>query len=570
LTTTASIVIPTRGRPGYLEVALTSIADAARAAQVDVVVVDDAGFSPDRQGAAQQLGANYVAHPHPMGLNHARNTGVGACTGELVIFVDDDVEVTPGWLAALLDAATAHPDVPVFTGPVVPRLEGRPPRSCGREGPPITALDLGPIDVDADFAWGANMAIRRRVLARVGPFDVTLHDGGDEQEWQERMRLIEGGRVLYVAAAALYHRRAPRDARLRALARTAWTRGRAARRFDATRGPAPSPRNEVATLVRCIGHVVLRRCPAGVTLVAHSSGRLFEALRENRGRTGKIAQVPVSRIAVAAKGGAGDDFLSGEGGTVAGFDRTRRQALDGLLDAAAVLTGQTRRLRHGARAYPERRRVLVLGPVMPKRQSMAAAARSELLQSRHDVHIHTRDPAGAGKFEVLNELYNQHGTPPPDWLIAIDDDVVLPAGFLDGFLFLAERFALDLAQPAQRLASNAAWSVTRRHARSLVRETQFVEIGPVTAFARRTIPVLLPFPPLRMGWGLDTHWAAIARTHGWRCGVVDGASVRHDASPVAETYSRAAAVAEAREFLAGRPYLPATELKRTLVTHRRW
>ena len=96
----------------------------------------------------------------------------------------------------------------------------------------------------------------------------------------------------------------------------------------------------------------------------------------------------------------------------------------------------------------------------------------------------------------------------------IDDDVELPRGFLDRFLFLCERFSLTLAQPAHRLHSHAAWEVTRRRPGSVVRETSFVEIGPVTAFARASFEVLLPFPELRMGWGLDVHWAALAREHG--------------------------------------------------------
>jgi hypothetical protein len=103
-----------------------------------------------------------------------------------------------------------------------------------------------------------------------------------------------------------------------------------------------------------------------------------------------------------------------------------------------------------------------------------------------------------------------------------------------------------------------------------VRETRFVEIGPVTAFARPTFPVLLPFPELRMGWGLDAHWAALAAEHGWRCGVVDAVPINHRAAPAADAYSREAAIAEARAFLAERPYLTATEVQRTLTTHRRW
>ena len=165
----------------------------------------------------------------------ARNTGVERSSGELVAFVDDDVRASPGWLAALLGAAREHGDVDVFTGPIRPSLEGHRWRSCGREGPPITSLDLGPQDTDARYAWGANMAIRRTALERVGRFDESLEHGGDEQEWQDRFRAASGGsgRVLYVAAAAVEHRRAGRDARLRALSRAAEVRGRAARRFDA-------------------------------------------------------------------------------------------------------------------------------------------------------------------------------------------------------------------------------------------------------------------------------------------------------------------------------------------------
>ena len=173
-----------------------------------------------------------------------------------------------------------------------------------------------------------------------------------------------------------------------------------------------------------------------------------------------------------------------------------------------------------------------------------------------------------GQIQDDNVLLASAGVEQFDWLFLLDDDVVLPRGFLDRFLFLAERFALDLAQPAHRLHSHAAWAITRRRPFSLVRETQFVEIGPVTAFSHRTFSTLLPFPELRMGWGLDAHWAALARAHHWRCGVLDAVSIRHRAAPAAAAYSREAALAEARAFLAERPYLSAEEIQRTLTTHR--
>jgi GT2 family glycosyltransferase len=561
--TPASIIIPTRARLPYLEVALASIAPAAAHAQAEVVVVDDAGASHAARDLAARFGARYEPHPQPLGLNAARNTGVERSSGDLVIFVDDDIRACPGWLDALLHAAQQNPDVDVFTGPIRASLEGRSgwgSRSCGRESPPLTTLDLGAHDTDAVFAWGANMAIRRGALQRVGPFDPSLSHGGDEQDWQERLRACTPrARVLYVAQAAVQHRRAGDDAHLRALARTAHARGRAARRFDAHRGRAPSLLAETYTLARCIGHVLVRRCPAGLTMVAHSAGRLREGLHEDAPSTSPPT--------------LGDDFLSGTSGAVGGVDARLRDLADQALDGWDRLSARHMRLGLAARHAPPLRKVLVLCVERAEHRALARAARAELLRSRHDVQVRTRPPLQRGKFQNLNLLLRAEGGTPIheyDWLLVVDDDVQLPTGFLDRFLFLAERFSLALAQPAHRLGSHAAWPVTRRRWRSVARDTGFVEIGPVSAFARVTFPVLLPFPELRMGWGLDVHWAALARQHGWRCGVIDAVPVRHDVTPVAAAYPRADAIAEARSFLAQRPYLSAREAALTLATHRHW
>ncbi len=546
----ASIVVPTRARPDYLEVTLASIAPQAEGAAVELIVVDDGGPSASGAELAARYAARYEPHPRPLGLNVARNTGVACTSGELVVFVDDDVEVCDGWLAALLAAAGSHPDADVFAGRIVARLEGSPPHSCGREGPPITALDLGPHDTFTRFAWGANMAIRRRAFERVGPFDISLEYGGDEQEWQER---LGGDRVPYVAGASLRHRRTPADARLRPLCRAAYARGRASRRFDAWREQAPSPARELGTLAGCLGHVVRRRCPAGLVMVAHSAGRVREA-----------------RNRVARRAPARDDFLSGESGTIGGLGAVRRRLLDAGADALQIASGRRASLDRAARRHPSSQRVLALCVERPARHVLVGAIRAELGRSRHTVEFHTCDPGERGKFENLNLLLAAHPPHGCDWLLVLDDDIALPSGFLDRFLFLADRFRLDLAQPAHRLASHAAWRVTRRRPGSAVRETSFVEIGPVTAFRNTTFSTLLPFPALRMGWGLDMHWAAVAQAKGWRCGVIDATSIAHRTAPAASAYSRDHALAEARAFLAHRPHLSASEAQRTLATHRRW
>src|SRR4051812_1875884 len=243
----AAVVVPTLGRAAYLEVALASILPQATAAGAEVLVVLD-GPDPASAAVAARAGVEVVAHERPAGLNAARNTALEHTTGELVCFLDDDVELRPGWLDALLVAAAAEPEVDVFTGPIFARFEDHPFRTCGREGPPVTFLDLGPDDTDAPHAWGANMAIRRSAFARVGPFDPGRELYGDEQEWQDRLRASERPRIRYVASAALDHRRAGEDARLRSLASAAHRRGQASRRFDVFKSAQPTLAGELRTL----------------------------------------------------------------------------------------------------------------------------------------------------------------------------------------------------------------------------------------------------------------------------------------------------------------------------------
>jgi hypothetical protein len=277
---------------------------------------------------------------------------------------------------------------------------------------------------------------------------------------------------------------------------------------------------------------------------------------------------------------APETFLSGEPRSVGGRRALLRARLtDALLGARASLARVDAQLEALATAAP-RRSVLVMSIYRPPAGRLAEALRS-LGSERHDVTLrfgstgsvvpelasHTvATDMRAGKFENLNELWPGAA---PDWTIVVDDDVGLPARFLDRFIGVAERFDLAMAQPAQTRASHAAWSVTRRRGGTLLRETRFVEIGPVTAFRHDVAGELIPFPPLRYGWGLDAHWAAVAEERGWRRGVVDALPVRHDEGAVAATYSGDEAIEEARRFLADRPYVTSARLQETLAVHRR-
>ena len=276
-----------------------------------------------------------------------------------------------------------------------------------------------------------------------------------------------------------------------------------------------------------------------------------------------------------------ESFLSGETGHVAGVRRTVARTLgDAALDARARLSGADRKLDQLAARGPARD-VLVLSVYRPTTDCLPGAV-DELLRSRHRVALalgstgqtvpalagHTlASELHAGKFQNLNALLELVADRPFDWLLVVDDDVVLPRRFLDRFTAVCERFDLALAQPAQTLMSHAAWRVTRRQGGSYARETRFVEIGPVTAFRADAAAELAPFPDLRWGWGLDLHWGAVAAARDWKLGVVDAVAIRHE-QPVGTAYRNEDAIEEAGQFLAGRPFVPSVEAQETLVTHR--
>jgi hypothetical protein len=273
-----------------------------------------------------------------------------------------------------------------------------------------------------------------------------------------------------------------------------------------------------------------------------------------------------------------ETFLSGEHGEVGGRRGALRRAADSALDRWLAASGTLRAIDAAADRIPPRK-VLLASVYRPPGDRLAAALPA-LTSDRHDVRLalgstgaatlpdtHAQDLA-AGKFDNLNTLIGP-ATETPDWTLVVDDDVVLPPRFLDRMIALAELFGLALAQPAQSLGSHAAWRVARRRPRSILRETRFVEIGPVTLFRRDAAGELMPFPPLRYGWGLDLAWAATALERGWRLGIADALAVRHEAATVGSAYSADAAIAEAQQFLAERQYLSSAAAQETLATHRR-
>lgn len=113
-----------------------------------------------------------------IGLMAARHEGVKAARGDLVSFIDEDVQVHASWFEAIYDAML-DADVELVTGPILPSYEAPPPRwvdslwaesGSGRNHGYLALLDLGSASsrISPTLVWGANFSFRRGTFITVG------------------------------------------------------------------------------------------------------------------------------------------------------------------------------------------------------------------------------------------------------------------------------------------------------------------------------------------------------------------------------------------------------------------
>lgn len=106
-----TVAVPTHNRPRLLREALTSIM-AQTHPEWEVVVVDDGSAPPVLESTLRELlGERFilVRHDQAQGIAAAKNAGVAAARGEVVLHLDDDDLLAPTALAQIAAAYARHP-----------------------------------------------------------------------------------------------------------------------------------------------------------------------------------------------------------------------------------------------------------------------------------------------------------------------------------------------------------------------------------------------------------------------------------------------------------------------------
>ena len=106
----ASVIIPNWNGLRYLRPCLVSL-QAQTCPSFEVLVVDNASSDGSVEAVQREFaGVRTLALAYNGGYSGGCNAGVRQARGEIVVFLNNDIEAEPTWLEALIDALDRHPE----------------------------------------------------------------------------------------------------------------------------------------------------------------------------------------------------------------------------------------------------------------------------------------------------------------------------------------------------------------------------------------------------------------------------------------------------------------------------
>lgn len=204
-----TVVVPVRDAERWLDAQLGALASQRYSGPWEVVVVDNASSDSSVRVARafedRLPGLRIVDAAGRRGVSHARNVGARAARGDLLLHCDADDVVTPGWIAAMADAASGADVVggrlswDLLNDDVA--LAAHAPLGARSPGE-MTALSRP--HGFLPYAPGCNLAVWTEVARAIG-WDESFRYGGSDEEFGWRAQLA--GYTLAFAPASVVHQR---------------------------------------------------------------------------------------------------------------------------------------------------------------------------------------------------------------------------------------------------------------------------------------------------------------------------------------------------------------------------
>lgn len=214
------IIVSWNARP-LLEKCLPSVC-ATDYPDVEIIVADNASTDDSIAWLTTHYpSVHVVRHPANWAFARGNNAAVPYATGDIIVLLNNDVEVSPGWLTPLVDRFKTEPDL----GAVQPKLLQYTDRSkfeyagasggfLDRLGYPFTRgrmlfqmeTDTGQYDDARDIFWasGAAIMVRREAWEAAGGLDEHFVMHMEEIDFCWRLHRA-GWRVAVEPSSVVYH-----------------------------------------------------------------------------------------------------------------------------------------------------------------------------------------------------------------------------------------------------------------------------------------------------------------------------------------------------------------------------
>ncbi len=209
-----SIIVPVYGQIDYTLNCLRSLVKLTSNISFEVIVVDDCSLDDTQDKLANIEGLHYIVNEANLGFIRSCNKASKQARGEFLVFLNNDTEVLPGWLDALIGTFSNFQKVGLV-GSKLLYPDGRLQEAGGIIWNDGTGLNVGRFEApekpefnyvrDVDYCSGASIAIRRELFEFVGGFDsryIPAYYEDTDLAFEVRNA---GYRVLYQPFSQLIH-----------------------------------------------------------------------------------------------------------------------------------------------------------------------------------------------------------------------------------------------------------------------------------------------------------------------------------------------------------------------------
>ncbi|HET8555265.1 MAG TPA: glycosyltransferase family 2 protein, partial [Rhodanobacteraceae bacterium] len=211
---TVSVIVPVYGKLPWTLACLRSIARHGAQTPFEVIVVDDA--SPDDSAAtlSRIAGLRVLRHVDNLGFIGSCNAGAKAARGDFLLFLNNDTQVTPGWLDTLHECLTGVHDGGIAGSRLV-YPDGRLQEAGGIVYADGACWNTGRFEDrndpryrfrrEVDYVSGAALMIPRRLFASIGGFDARYAPAYYEDTDLAFSVRAAGRRVMYEPRSLIVH-----------------------------------------------------------------------------------------------------------------------------------------------------------------------------------------------------------------------------------------------------------------------------------------------------------------------------------------------------------------------------